>query len=114
MHSSEHELVGFALDEGFGGGSAHCGGVPRKAAPFTLGKRLVERDGFEWVMVEAAGGGGWHHAVTHPARGEPVDLMTLDEAARNGGAYDRDGDGVQIVHEAHERIRYAARRAADG
>jgi hypothetical protein len=58
--------------------------VLREAAPFALGKQLVEQDGFQWVMVEAAGG-AWHHAVTHPALGEPVDLMTLDEAARGGG-----------------------------
>ena len=48
----EHGLIAFAFYEG-GGGSDHCGQILANAAPFALGKELVEKYGFTWHMVKA-------------------------------------------------------------
>lgn len=69
------EPKSFAYYEGHGG-SECCGSTLAAAAPLAVGKELVERHGFFWIMVRAEG--GWHFAVTHPSTGLFIDLENLD------------------------------------
>jgi hypothetical protein len=104
-YDSEHELIGFAIYEGCAG-SEHCGAVLQNAAAFALGKELVERDGYSWVMLKV--GDEWRHAVAHPALPEPVDLTTLSAGVWNQERYNERPDPVVIVHDSYERLRAVA------
>jgi hypothetical protein len=105
----EHSLIEFAIYEGCVE-SDHCRDVLRKAAPFALGKELVEKDGFEWVMLQVDG--GWHHAVTHPSLDTPVDLATIENGSWNREQYDEVQDPARIVNESYGALSATARRAS--
>jgi len=75
-YQSEHELVAFAFYEGCGG-SSHCSQILARSAPLALGKELVLKHGFEWLMVRAPD--TWHYAVSHPPTGLLIDLQSIDD-----------------------------------
>jgi hypothetical protein len=75
---SEHDLVGFAFYEGCGA-SPCCGAILSKAAPLALGRELVLKHGFHWVMVRSES--GWHYAVTHSTRGLFINVESLEEGS---------------------------------
>jgi len=100
-YESEHELIGFAVYEGFSG-SEHCSAVMEKAAPFAVGKELVENDGFQWVMLEV--NGDWHYAVLHPAIRTPIDLETLSTGMWIREPAHRPADPATRISESYKAI----------
>src|SRR5262245_45379558 len=60
--ASEHSLIAFAEYEGQFGSNC-CQPILERATPLALGRELVEKHGFAWVMVEAEG--AWHYGVRH-------------------------------------------------
>ena len=82
---AEYDLVGFAFYEGCGD-TRHCGDILAEAAPFAIGRKLVEDHGFRWVMLasEAAP----RYAVGHPALAEPIELASLENGAWNDQEYE--------------------------
>lgn len=76
-YEDEYDLLGFAYYEGCDRTGALA--VMVSAVPYAVGKSLVRRHGFSWVMVRA--GESWHHGVVHPLLREPIDLMTLEDGA---------------------------------
>jgi hypothetical protein len=81
----EHDLIEFAYYEGCGDTEC-CGDLLAKAAPFALGKELVARHGFQWVMITS--GRSWRYGVAHPALDRPIDLASLEDGSWNDEEYD--------------------------
>jgi hypothetical protein len=106
----EHHLAAFAYYEGCGR-SDHCRAILGEAAPFALGRELVARHGFRWVMIAA--GDAWRYGVAHPALSAPIDLLSLEDGSWNDEEYDpgcepHPGDGF-MTHDSLETILRRAR-----
>jgi hypothetical protein len=99
----EHDLAAFAFYEGCGG-SEHCGAILAEAAPFALGRELVARHGFRWVML--ASGNGWRYGASHPALDQPLDLLSLEDGSWNEVEYDPGGEPSpgKLTHDSLETI----------
>lgn len=74
--ASEHDLIGFADYEGQFGTEC-CQAILERATPLALGRQLVEKHGFAWVMVENAG--MWHYGVRHEKLAGPIRLDALED-----------------------------------
>jgi hypothetical protein len=113
----EHDLAAFAFYEGCGG-SEHCGAILAEAAPFALGRELVARHGFRWVML--ASGDGWRYGVAHPALSDAIDLLSLEDGSWNEVEYDPGGEPApgEMTHDSLEtiveRVREHSSGAVDG
>ncbi len=69
-YGDDYNLIAYAYYEG-------CDQpVLAAAAPYAVGRSLVEKNGFTWVMVQS--GSSWHHGVIHPMLPEPIDLLDLE------------------------------------
>lgn len=97
---SEHDLVGFAFYEGCGA-SPCCSSILSKAAPLALGKELVQKHGFHWMMVRSTG--GWHYSVTHSTRGLFIELEALEDCAWSKNKYDSQPIGRR-THDSYDAI----------
>ncbi len=100
-YPSEHELIGFAYYEGCGR-SICCRDILKRAAPIALGKELVAKHDFEWVMVRASG--GWHYAVKHSSTGLFVDLEEIDDGKWSGANPYQEVPSGQHTHDSYEAI----------
>ena len=100
-YESEHDLIGFAYYEGCGG-SGCCGSILAQSAPLALGKQLVGKHGFAWIMTRAKN--DWHYAVVHPSAGVFIDLQSIDDGSWTGGdPYDSPPPGKR-THDSYEKI----------
>lgn len=97
---SEHDLVGFAYYEGCGS-SACCAGILQQAAPLALGKELVTKHDFEWVMTR--GKTGWQFAAIHPSSGLFIDLQEIENGCLLPG-HSPDQPPGKITHDSFENI----------
>jgi hypothetical protein len=109
----EHDLVAFAFYEGCGG-SEHCGEILAEAAPIALGRELVARHGFRWVMI--ASGDNWRYGVAHPALSRPIDLLSLEDGSWNDEEYDPGGEPApgETTHDSLDTIVKRVREHAPG
>ena len=98
----EHDLVGFAYYEGCGHRWECCREILTEAAPLALGRELVARHGFRWVMIRARR--SWCYAVAHPALGWPIDLYALEDGSWNAEEYDQPPDPGKMTHDSIETI----------
>ena len=97
----EHDLVGFAYYEGCGG-TRHCGEILAEAAPLALGRELVTKHGFRWVMIRS--GRSWKCGVEHPTLGRPIDLNALEDGSWNQREYDQPPSPGKMTHDSLETI----------
>lgn len=104
VHSEgfEHDLIGFAYYEGCGGPEQPYSELLARASPFALGRELVSRHGFRWVMI--ASGSEWRYGVTHPALHQPIDLVSLEDGSWNHEEYDEPPDAGRMTHDSFDTI----------
>lgn len=107
----EHDLIGFAFYEGCGGQSC-CGDILARAAPLAVGKELVKKHGFEWVMMRASE--GWNPAVIHPASGLFIDLQELENGVFLDDPYRHAAEPGRATHESYEAIVRQIQKASRG
>jgi hypothetical protein len=108
-YDSEHELIEFAIYEGCSD-AEHCSDVLRRAAPLALGKQLIEREGFMWVMVQRES--GWQLALAHTAIAEPIDMAAVTAGKWNREQYDEKPNVVQLVNDSYAALAAAATQHA--
>jgi hypothetical protein len=99
--------VAFAFYERCGGTEC-CGAILAEAAPLALGKELVARHGFRWVMVTS--GQSRRYGVTHPALDRPIDLASLEDGSWNDEEYDQPPVPGRMTHDSLETIVGRVRR----
>jgi hypothetical protein len=109
QYASEHELIEFAIYEGCSA-AEHCRTVLDRAALFALGKQLVRRDGYAWVMVELDG--RWQYGLTHASLDVPIVLEAIAGGAWNGEQYDEEPDAAQIVNDSYKQLSVLTHRTA--
>jgi hypothetical protein len=97
----ERTLLDFAVYEGCAS-STHCYEIMLRAAPAALGHRLVERHGFEWVMLQTPA--GERLGVHHPKLNEPIDLWTLESGRWNRKRYKSMPTPFQVIHDSYAYI----------
>ncbi len=98
----EHHLAWFAYYEGCAGRDECCGLILDEAAPFALGRELVEHHGFRWVMLPLDG--EWRYGVAHPALDAPIDLFSLEDGSWNQEEYDQPPYRGMLILDSLESI----------
>jgi hypothetical protein len=98
----EHDLAGFAYYEGCGHRWECCRAILAEAAPLALGRELVTKHGFRWVMVRS--GRSWRYGVEHPALDRPIDLRSLEDGSWNEEEYDQPPCPGKMTHDSLEAI----------
>ena len=102
FHDCELALMQFAYYEGCGHRWNCCLEILTEAAPFALGKELVSKHGFRWVMARS--GRTWRYAVEHPALDRPVVLASLEDRPWDAEKYDSQPDPGRMTIDSLETI----------
>ncbi len=98
----EHDLMAFAYYEGCSDRDDCCRAILAEAAPFALGRELVARHGFRWVMIGS--GAGWRYGVEHPALDRPIDLLSLEDGSWNVEEFDQPASPGRTTLDSLETI----------
>lgn len=101
QYQGELELIQFAVYEGCNQ-SPHCYEILVEAAPLALGKQLVERAEYSWVMVQADA--GWELALTHDILTKPILLASIIRGEWNHERYDEPPDKVEVTIDSYETL----------
>jgi hypothetical protein len=102
IEGHEYDLMGFAYYEGCGHRWECCREILAEAAPFALGRELVAKHGFRWVMIRS--GRSWGYGVEHPALDRPIDLDSLEDGPWNEEEYDQPPCPGRMTHDSLETI----------
>ncbi len=100
----ELDLIGFAFYESCPDSGAHYAEILARAAPFALGKRLVESCGFDWVAMRD-GQEDWYFGIAHPAMDSPINLQRLEDGHLSERTYDEPPYRGERTYDSYQTIK---------